>query len=123
MPLLLVNMDLVDLVPNVASNLWSAHFQNYVSMMVTGSNSMAKKLLFLLFGSICVAAIENAKNKSQSSFMSLTSVLIFFFNRILNSFVVHPISISHSTTSYGTTASLGNLNVVKFVIPVVSHMA
>ena len=70
--------DLVGLVPNVASNLWSAHFQNFGSMMVTIYTSMAKILPFLSLGYICAAAIENLKNKTQSSFMKLTSVLIIF---------------------------------------------
>ena len=69
MPLLLVTMDLVGLVPNVASNLWSAHFQIFGSVTVTGYTSMARTLLFLSFGSIYAAAVENAKNKSQSYFL------------------------------------------------------
>ena len=58
MPLPLVTTDLVGLVPNVASNFWSAHYQNFGSVTVTGSTSMAKILIFLSFGSICDAAIE-----------------------------------------------------------------
>ena len=84
MPLPLVTTYLFGLVPNVASNLWSAHFQNFGSVKVTGSASMAKVLLFLSFGSIYAAAIENLKNKSQSSFMKLTSVIILVSNHILN---------------------------------------
>ena len=58
MPLLLVTRDLVGLVPNVASNLLSAHFQNFGSVTVTGYTSMARTLIFLSFGSICAVAIE-----------------------------------------------------------------
>ena len=117
-----MTLDLVGLVPNVASDLWSAYFQNFGSVTVTGSTSMAKTLIFLSFGSICAAAIENAKNKSQSAFLLLTSVLIIFYNHTLNSLGVCPFLLSHPTIAYGTTASLGKLTVVKFVIPVVSHV-
>ena len=115
-PLLLLPMYPVDLVPNVASNLWSAHYQKFGSVTVTGSTYMARTLLFLLFGSICAAAIENANNKSQSTFMKLTYVLIIFSNHILNSFGLSPFLLGHSTTAYVTTSSLGNLSVVKFVM-------
>ena len=46
MPLPLVTTDLVGLVPYVASNLWSSHFQSFGYVTVTGSTSMAKILLF-----------------------------------------------------------------------------
>ena len=65
MPLLLVTRDLVGLVPNIESNLWSAYFQNFGSVTVTGYTSMATTMIFLSFRSICAAAIENAKNNSQ----------------------------------------------------------
>ena len=77
-PLPLVTTNLVDIVTNVASNLWYAHFQNFGSVTVTGSTSMAKILIFLSFGSILDSAIENSKNKPQSYFMKLTSILIIF---------------------------------------------
>ena len=82
-----------------------------------------RRYCFLSFGSICAADIENSKNKPQSSFMKLTSVIIIVSNNILNSFGVRHFLLSHSTNAYGTTASLGNLSVVKFVMPVVSHTA
>ena len=104
----LVTTDIVGLVPNVASNLWPAYLQNFGSVTVTGSTSMANILLFLSFGSICAAAIENSKNQPQSSFMKLISVLIIVSDHILNSFGVRPFLLSHSTNAYGTTASLGN---------------
>ena len=90
---------------------------------MTGSTYMSRKLLFLSFGSICAAAIENAKNNYQSSFLKLTSVLIISSNHNLNSLGVRPFLLSHSTTAYGTTASLGKFTVVKFFLTVVSHTA
>ena len=90
MPLLLVTRDLVGLVPNVASNLWSDYFQNFGSVTVTGYTSMARILLSLLFGSIYAAAIENANNNSKSSFLQLTSVLIISSNHIPNSLGFRP---------------------------------
>ena len=86
----IVTNDLVGLVTNVASNIWSAHFQNFRSVTVTGSTSMAKILIFLSLWSIHAAAIENLKNKSQAFFMKLTYVLIIVSNHILNSFGVRP---------------------------------
>ena len=122
MPPLSVTGYLVGLVTNVASNLWSDHFQNFGSVAVTVSTSMARTLLFFSFGSIYTAAIANAKNNSQSYLWQLTYVLIISSNHNLNSLGVWPLLLSHSTTAYGTTAILGNFIVVRFVLPVVSHM-
>ena len=77
MPLPLVTTDIVGLVTNVASNLWSTRLQKIGSVTVTGFTSMAKILLFS-FVSICAAAIENLKNKYQYFFMKLPSVHIIF---------------------------------------------
>ena len=98
-------------------------FPIFWSLTVTGSTYVAKVMLFLLFGSICAAVIKNSKNKPQFSFMKLKSVLIIVSNHVLNSFGVRPFLLSHSIAAYGTTASLRNLSVVMFVMPVVSHMA
>ena len=122
-PLISVTRGIVGLVNNVASNIWSAHFQNFGSVAVTGSTSMAKTLLFLSFGSICTSTIENTKNDSQSYIFQLTSVLVISSKRTLNSLGVSLFLISHSTTIYGTTEILGKFTVVKFLLPVVSYMA
>ena len=119
MPLLSVTRDIVGVVTNVASNIWYTHCQNFGSVAVTGSTYMARTLLFLSFGSICAAAIENVKNNSQSSLFQLTSVLTIYSNHTLNSLGVRPFLLNHSTTAYGTTASLDNFTVVKFFLPVV----
>ena len=76
--------DVFGLVPNVAYNLWSTHYQNFGSVAVTGSISMARTLFFLSFGSICSAAISNAGNNYQSSLRKLTSVLVIYSNHTLN---------------------------------------
>ena len=83
---------------------------------------MANILIFLSFGSICAAAMENSKNKAQSSFMKLTSVLILVSNHILDLVGVRPFLLNHYTNVYGTTARLGNLSDVKFFMLVVYHM-
>ena len=87
MPLLFVITYRVGLVPNVASNLWSDHLKKrfYYGDFF---HSHGQDTVFWLFGSICAAAIEISKNKPQSSFMKLTSVIIIFSNHILNAFGV-----------------------------------
>ena len=89
-PPLSVTGDIVGLVPNVASNIWSTHFQNFGSVAVTVSTSMARTLFFLSLGSICDAAIVNSKKNSQSSFCKLTSYLIISSNHTLNSLGAPP---------------------------------
>ena len=81
---MLVTGDIVVLVTDVVSNRWSAHFQNFGSVEVTGYTSMDRTLLFLSFGSICAAAIANSKNNSQSSLWKLPYVLIISSYHTLN---------------------------------------
>ena len=57
------------------------------------------------------------------TFLEITYVLVIFPNHTLNLLGALYFLLSHSTTSYGTTASLGNLTVVKFVMIEVSYMA
>ena len=92
-------------------------------MAVTRSTYISKKLFFLLFGFIYAAAIENAKNNSQSPFLKLTSVIIISSNHTLNSIGVRPLLLFQPTTVYGTASSIEIFTIVKFILPVVSHMS
>ena len=76
---LLVTGDIIGLVTNVAANRWSAHFQNFGYVVVTGSTYIDRTLIFLSFVSICDAPIEKSNNNYQYYFLEIYLCSHHFF--------------------------------------------